>query len=157
MKESGRKPSSRRDFLTKAVPVCAVSYLAANSLVISIAAGVAPVLGGSFADFFARRELSLILKWKSPLRELAFNTLNFQHWDFFFILSFLVGLYALHSLARIKEVGDVGEKVVIHELLHEIAFKMRSFSTAAGIRQMIVFPFSHLKQAKGGKRRKRKK
>ncbi len=43
MKESGRRPSSRRDFLTKAVPACAVSYLAANS----VFAG-SPWIGKSF-------------------------------------------------------------------------------------------------------------
>jgi len=36
----------------------ATAYLAANSLVNSLAAGSAPVLGGKFADFFAERELS---------------------------------------------------------------------------------------------------
>lgn len=32
MRELGKKPSSRRDFLTKAVPACAVSCFAANSI-----------------------------------------------------------------------------------------------------------------------------
>ena len=36
----------------------ATAYLAANSLVNSLAAGTAPVLGGKFADFFAGRELA---------------------------------------------------------------------------------------------------
>ncbi|MFH1863424.1 MAG: MFS transporter, partial [bacterium] len=62
----------------------ATVYLASNALVNSFAAGMAPILGGKFADFFAERNLSLILKWASPSRELVFQALNFQHWDFFF-------------------------------------------------------------------------
>lgn len=127
----------------------ATAYLAANSLVNSLAAGTGPVLGGVFADFFATRELSLTLNWRSPVKELSFDTLNFQHWDFFFFLAFLIGLYSIHRLAKVKEVGEVEEKVVIHELVSEIRRPMRNLSTAGGLRQMVVFPFSLLKQASG--------
>ena len=123
----------------------ATSYLAANSIINSIAASIAPILGGSFADFFANRELSMLIDWKSPTRELSVNTLNFQHWDFFFILSFLIGLYSLHRLTRVKEVGEVKEKIVIQELLSEVTHMMRNLSTAEGLRQMVIFPFANLK------------
>jgi len=135
----------------------ATSYLAVNSFISSIAAGIAPILGGTFADFFARRELSLVFKWKSPARELLINTMNFQYWDFFFILSFMIGLYALHRLARVKEVGEVGEKVVINEFFSEIAFMMKNLSTADGLRQMVIFPFSHLKHIARDRYRRNKR
>jgi MFS family permease len=38
----------------------ATSYLAANSLVNSVSAGVAPILGGSFVDFFNGLQLDLL-------------------------------------------------------------------------------------------------
>ncbi|MHC4891222.1 MAG: MFS transporter [Planctomycetota bacterium] len=44
----------------------ATSYLAANTIVNSIAAGIAPILGGKFADFFANRQLDWVLNYKSP-------------------------------------------------------------------------------------------
>ncbi|HID31345.1 MAG TPA: MFS transporter, partial [Desulfobacterales bacterium] len=64
----------------------ATAYLAANSIVNSLAAGIAPILGGRFADFFAGRELAWDLTWTSPKGELVIPTLNFQQWDFFFFL-----------------------------------------------------------------------
>lgn len=118
----------------------ATAYLAANSLVNSVAAGIAPVLGGRFADFFAGRELSLTLKWVSPRGERVIPTLNFQQWDFFFFLAFLIGLYSIHRLAMVKEIGEVEEKIVIHELISEVRRGMRNLSTVGGLRYMAQFP-----------------
>ncbi|PIS26917.1 MAG: MFS transporter [bacterium (Candidatus Stahlbacteria) CG08_land_8_20_14_0_20_40_26] len=119
----------------------ATAYLATNSLVNSLAAGIAPVLGGKFADFFAGRELSWVLKWTSPGGGLTFQTLNLQQWDFFFVFAFLIGLYSIHRLAMVKEVGEVKEKIVLQELVSEIRKEMRNLSTAGGLRQVIQFPF----------------
>jgi len=127
----------------------ATAYLDANSIVNSLAAGIAPVLGGRFADFFATRELSLTLNWRSPVRELALNTLSFQHWDFFFFLAFLIGLYSIHRLAKVREVGEVEEKIVIHELVSEIRRPLSNLSTVGGLWQMIVFPMSLLRDVPG--------
>ncbi|MCK4330814.1 MFS transporter [candidate division WOR-3 bacterium] len=119
----------------------ATAYLAANSLVNSLAAGIAPVLGGKFADFFAGRELAWALKYTSPTGELLIPTLNFQQWDFFFFLAFLIGLYSIHRLAMVKEVGEVERKIVIRELISEVKRPIRNFSTAGGLRHMTQFPF----------------
>ena len=127
----------------------ATAYLDANSIVNSLAAGIAPVLGGRFADFFATRELSLTLNWRSPVRELALNTLSFQHWNFFFFLAFLIGLYSIHRLAKVREIGEVEEKIVIHELTSEIRRPLRNLSTVGGLRQMIHFPLSLLRHIPG--------
>jgi MFS family permease len=120
----------------------ATAYLAANSFVNSLAAGIAPILGGLFADFFVNRELSWTLRWFSPGGELVIQTLNFREWDFFFFLAFLLGLYSIHRLALVKEVGEVEEKIVIRELIAEVKRPLRNFSTAGGLRHMLQFPFS---------------
>jgi MFS family permease len=120
----------------------ATAYLAANNLVNSLAAGIAPILGGTFADFFAERQLSLVFNWTSPGRELAFQTLNFQHWDFFFLFAFLIGLYCIHRLTRIQEIGEVEEEIVIRELITQVSRNMRNLSTVGGLRQMVNFPVS---------------
>jgi len=119
----------------------ATTYLAVNSLINSLAAGIAPVLGGIFADFFANRELSWTLAWTSPGRELTFLTLNFQQWDFFFFIAFIIGLYSVHRLALVKEVGEVKEKIVVKELISEVGRATRNLSTAGGLRHMVNFPF----------------
>ena len=120
----------------------ATVYLAVNTIVNSIAAGVAPVLGGKFADFFAGRELAWTLNYKSPTGAFSIATLNLQQWDFFFAIAFLIGLYAIHRLALVKEVGEVEEKIVVQELLSEAKTQVRILSSIEGLRQMVSFPLS---------------
>jgi len=120
----------------------ATAYLAANTIFNSIAAGIAPILGGRFADFFAGRELAWNLNYKSPTGEFSLATLNLQQWDFFFALAFLIGLYAIHRLAMVKEAGEVEEKIVAQELLNEVRTQVRILSSVEGLRQMISFPIA---------------
>jgi len=120
----------------------ATAYLATNALVNSFAAGIAPILGGKFADFFAARNLSLAFKWSSPGREFSFQALNFQHWDFFFGLAFLIGLYALHRLSTVQEEGEVDDEVVRAEFIDVIKRPMRSLSSGAGLFQLVSYPYS---------------
>lgn len=122
----------------------ATAYLAANSLVNSTAAGIAPILGGNFVDVFSDYALSWTVRWKSPAGEMTFETLDLQHWDFFFILACLVGLYAMHRLAKVKEVGEVEEEIVVLELIAEARRFMLNLSTIAGLRAALQFPFSLL-------------
>jgi MFS family permease len=119
----------------------ATAYLAANSLVNSLAAGIAPILGGRFVDFFIGRKLAWDIIWTSPKGELVIPTLNFEHWDFFFFFAFLIGLYSIHRLALVKEEGEVEEKIVLSELISEVRRPIRNFSTAGGLHQTLQFPF----------------
>jgi MFS family permease len=123
----------------------ATSYLATNAIVNSVAAGVAPILGGKFADFFAGRELAWTLKYTSPGKEFILPTLNLQQWDFFFVLAFIIGLYSMHRLAMVKEIGEVEEKIVAQELLSEVRTQVRTLSSVEGIKQMVEMPFTVVK------------
>ena len=120
----------------------ATVYLATNTIANSIAAGIAPILGGTFADFFAGRELAWTLNYKSPTGEFALTTLNLQQWDFFFAFAFLIGLYAIHRLAMVKEAGEVEEKIVAQELFNEVRTHVRILSSIEGVRQMVSFPLA---------------
>jgi len=120
----------------------ATAYLAANTIANSIAAGIAPILGGKFADFFSGRQLEWTLKYTSPSGEFVLPTLNLQQWDFFFAFAFLVGLYALHRLAMVKEQGEVEERIVAQELFSEVRTQVRTLSSIEGLRQMVSFPFA---------------
>jgi MFS family permease len=120
----------------------ATAYLATNTIVNSIAAGIAPILGGKFVDFFANRQLDWILKYRSPAGEFSLPTLNLQQWDFFFAIAFIIGLYSIHRLSMIKEVGEVEEKIVFAELISEVRIQVRTLSSVEGLRQMVSFPFT---------------
>jgi MFS family permease len=112
----------------------ATAYLATASLVNAAAAGFAPVIGGLCADFFLERELSLAVKWTAPAGELVLEALHVQKWDFFFITAGILGLYSLHRLALVREVGEVSERVVLAQLLLEARRAIRSLSSVAGLR-----------------------
>jgi len=125
----------------------ATAYLATSTILNSIAAGIAPVLGGRFADFFAGRELSWTLQYTSPSGRLSLPTLNLQQWDFFFALAFVIGLYSIHRLSMVKEVGEVEERVVVNELIAEVGSQVRTLSSVEGVRQMVSFPLSMVMNA----------
>ncbi|MFH1868798.1 MAG: MFS transporter [Candidatus Omnitrophota bacterium] len=135
----------------------ATAYLTASNFAIAIAASIAPILGGKFADFFTRYQLSWTLKWTGPTKEFAIQTLNFQSWDFFFALAFLIGLYSLHRLALVKEEGEVDEHVVLEQLMIEVKDEIKNFTTVGGVKQVIDFPFAIFREVKrAGKRGKEK-
>ena len=83
------------------------AYLSANALISSVAAGLAPLLGGFCADVFASREFALTLQWVGPNYQGEFARLSLRAWDFYFLLSALFGLYALHRLAMVQEEGEL--------------------------------------------------
>lgn len=118
----------------------ATAYLANNSLVNSTAAGIAPIIGGLLADFFAERELSLTIHWHSPLGDVVFDTLNVSQWDFFFLLATLVGLYSIRRLARVRETGEVHESMVLSEFYLEAKRIVQNVSSIAGLRQATELP-----------------
>ncbi|MDW7680187.1 MAG: MFS transporter [bacterium] len=118
----------------------ATSYLAAASIVNSVAAGVAPVLGGTFAEFFTRREFNWTIHWFSPGEELTIQTLNFRGLDFFFFFAFLIGLYSIHRLAAVHESGEVSKEIVINEFLSLATSRIRNLSTIGGLRYLGQMP-----------------
>ena len=73
--------------------------------------------------------------------------LNLRQWDFLFFMAFFLGLYSLHRLTVVKEEGEVKEKIALREMIWEIARPMRILSSIAGLRQLIQFPFSILRQS----------
>ena len=126
----------------------ATVYLATNTVMNSIAAGLSPILGGLFVDFFTVRELSWNLVYKSPNGEIAIPTLNMHGWDFFFALACVIGFYSLFRLKKVQEVGQVEEKIVISELISQVRTQVRTMTSIEGIRQMVVFPFAILMNIK---------
>lgn len=126
----------------------ATSYLAANTIFVSIAAGTGPMLGGKFADFFYERELSWTLEYTTPYETFTLPTLNLQQWDFFFVLAFIIGLYSLHRLRKVTEVGEVGRKIVAGHLMIELRRQIRILSSVEGLRQMVTFPFGLIRELK---------
>lgn len=123
------------------------AYLACSSVVISVAAGLAPIVGGLTADFFVNRELSLVIHWVAPSGEKDIPALFVSQWDFFFLLAAAIGLYSLHRLSLIREEGDVEEKIVVQEALSETRRTIRNLSTIAGLRALSELPIAMIQRS----------
>lgn len=117
---AGVNLASRNISLKLAPREQATSYLATNSIINSISASIAPIIGGGFADFLANRQINWKITYSGPEGSYSIPMFSFQQWDFFFIFAFLIGLYSIRRLAIIKEEGEVEKKVVINRLVTEI-------------------------------------
>lgn len=110
------------------------AYIAANSLIASVAAGAAPILGGLSADFYAARELNLQVLWQDPAGVREFIGLEIGSWDFFFLISAAIGLYAMHRLSFVQEGAPVRRREVVYELFDETRRGVRTLSSVRGLK-----------------------
>jgi MFS family permease len=120
------------------------AYLASVSLAGSIAAGVASLLGGALATWFAARQLAIQVQWVSPVRKADFVVLQFAHWEFLFAISFALGLYVLHALSRISEGEEHSERVVMRNFALETGRAFGEVSSTVATALASLFPLGRL-------------
>ena len=119
----------------------ATEYLASLSLVASLAAGSAPLVGGALAGLLAQQEVSVVVHWGAVAGGAEMVALRFRHWEFLFALTFVAGLYAVYVLSLIREGRTASERRVIGYLMLEAQRTMRSLSSVSGLRIATLFPF----------------
>lgn len=124
------------------------SFLAVKSILISLSAGIAPLVGGLFADYFEDKMLSIDLHWQAVNDELLVKTLAIRHWDFFFLLAFFIGLYSLRYLMRVEEEGAVKHDVAMREMMQDTTRAIRGISTIAGMRDACLYPMKMMANRK---------
>jgi len=134
----------------------AASYLSVSSLITAGAAGVAPVVGGLFADWFANRELTLVLQWVDPEALHEIQAFSLRHWDFFFGMAAFLGLLSLYLLRQVKEVGEVEEEIVVAELFATARQGMRNLTSVAGLRATVLYPVELLYRSARMRRHRRR-
>jgi MFS family permease len=125
----------------------ATAYVAANALATALAAGIAPILGGLLADFFGSRQLELLLRWTSPNGNWAFP-FRLSHWDFYFLIAGLLGLYAIHRLSLVAEEGEIERGEMVDEMFALTRRAIRNVSSVAGLRAATDLPASLLRDAR---------
>jgi MFS family permease len=121
------------------------SYLAAVGLVSAVAGGLAPLLGGAVAEWVEASQFSLNVRWVSSAAAHEFSVLRFEHLEFLFALSSLMGLYVLHALSRVREGPEVSERRVMQELLLEAQKTVDQLSSVGGLISS-VFSFERLSE-----------
>lgn len=92
------------------------AFLAVASVTRSIAAGAAAVVGGALATYFAPRSLAMEFVWSAPGGTTVITPLVLEHYDFLFLTTVVLLLYALHRLALVHEEGEAPPRIVLREL-----------------------------------------
>jgi MFS family permease len=113
-------------------------YLAVTSLFTSIPLGIAPIIGGLCANYFDLSEFYWSFNWKSPTDSGTIQILNLQGMDFFFIIAVLIGIFAIHRLALVKEEGEVENKIIRNEAILEIRKSLRTLLRIRKSKEPIV-------------------
>ena len=125
----------------------ATAYVAANAMATAVAAGLAPIIGGLLAQFFAARKFELLMRWTGPngVWSLPFRL---THWDFYFLLSGIIGLYAIHRLSLVAEKGEIERREMLAQVIGETRRGIRNISSVAGLRAATDVPASLLRDAR---------
>ena len=85
-----------------------------------------------FASFFEKRQLRVPVDWRSPSGALDLVTLSVGGWQFFFLISAVVGLYSLRRLSPVPEEGEVPRREMLPQVLNVAQRGVRNASTVAG-------------------------
>ena len=118
----------------------ATSYLAVASLAASIGAGISPLLGGIFADYFAIRSFRISAEWIDPSRIIDLPAFSLTGFDFLFAVAFALGFVTLSLLGRVREEGEATTDAVLNELRAQTRENLRSLNTVRGINYAAHFP-----------------
>lgn len=125
----------------------ATAYVAASAMVTAVAAGLAPILGGLLADFFAARQFELAARWSGP-GGTATLPIVLAQWDFYFLISGVIGVYALHRLSLVEERGEIERREMLEQVLNETRRTIRNISSVAGLRAATDIPAALLRDAR---------
>jgi MFS family permease len=109
------------------------AYLTAASLAANLGAGISPLVGGAFTDFFDVRHLKVVVEWVDPLRSLEFPALFLTGFDFLFAIAFALGLLVLGVLSRVREEGETENNVVMEELMAQTRDNLRALNSVPGM------------------------
>ncbi len=121
------------------------SFLAAVGLSGATAGGLASLAGGALADWFSARELNVLVHWASASASHQITVIKFQHWEFLFAISFLLGWYVLHALSRIDEGREHSERQVIQQFVEEASRSISQLSPIEGLKNVVLFPFGRMR------------
>ncbi len=119
----------------------ATSFLAVNTLVHGLAAAAAPILGGVIADRLTGHELPLTSHASSAHAASipVFSGFGLHGLHFIFLLTAILGLYAMHLLRVVREDGEAKEWVVVRHLATEAGNAFRHVFRLAALQYLYIF------------------
>ncbi|MFH1321273.1 MAG: MFS transporter [Bacteroidota bacterium] len=117
-------------------------YMTVIGLTASVMGALAPITGGIFGDIFAKVQLDIPLILLIKEAKYLLPIINFHGLDFLFLITFLVGIYAIHRLSLVKEEGEVDSEDVIDGLTESIILPLKSINVVAGMQRIAIMPIS---------------
>jgi MFS family permease len=126
--------------------VQATSYLTAVSLAASLGAGIGPLLGGAFADFFDVRYLKVAVEWMAPNHVIEFPAFFLSGYEFLFAIAFVLGVFTVGMLGRVREEGETEPKKVMDELMVQTRQNLRILNSVPGLSFVARFPVGSVKR-----------
>jgi MFS family permease len=143
---AGLNISSMTIRLKASPPAQATAYLTGGSLALNLGAGISPLIGGFFADFFSVRQFRVSFEWIDPDRIFEFPALFLTGYDFLFAVAFILGFFALNALALIREEGEVDRETVLNELRAQTRDNFRVLTSVPGMSAVSHFPYSTIQR-----------
>jgi len=98
----------------------AIVYLSAKNIITAFFSSIAPLIGGSLADFFATRQLNWDIQWGGPAGMKVVRLLALHQWNFLFLIGALLAAIAIRLLKRVRETGEVEKDLVVKLLRSNI-------------------------------------
>ena len=123
------------------------SYMAVVGISSAIMGAMAPLIGGLLAQYFDQIQLAIPLKLYVDEVIYSVPIISLKGLDFVFLLTLLIGLFAVHRLAFVREVGEGKRKHVIDELTSSIIMPIRSLTPLVGLGRIAIIPISDLVKA----------
>ena len=127
----------------------ATPYLAGASLATNLGAGISPLLGGRFADFFSVRAFNINIEWIDPTQTLQLPAFSLTGFDFLFAIAFLTGFLTMSRLNAVQEEGASTRDAAMEELLSNSAGMARMVNAVPGLAFAVQVPYGYLKNIPG--------
>ena len=124
-------------------------YLAAASLSASLGAGISPLLGGRFADYFSTRAFNVNVEWIGPDRMVELPAFSLTGYDFLFAVAFLAGILTLSRLSAVREEGESSREAALEELMSNSGGAARMINSVPGLSFAVHVPYNYLKNIPG--------
>ena len=123
----------------------ATAFLTSASLAANLGAGISPLIGGAFIDFFSVRHLEVAVGWVDPTRSIDFPAIFLTGYDFLFAIAFVSGLFTIGVLGRVREEGEVQSEVVMDQLMSQTRENLRALNVVPGLGSAAQFPVTGLR------------
>ena len=127
----------------------ATPYLAGASLATNLGAGISPLLGGRFADFFSVRAFNINIEWIDPTQTLQLPAFSLTGFDFLFAIAFVTGFLTMSRLNAVQEEGASTRDAAMEELLSNSAGMARMVNAVPGLAFAVQVPYGYLKNIPG--------